>query len=90
MDFKEAKGFVVLFGKFRNSTIDKIAESDDGLKWCDWMYGELEREVKSAKKHGRHIAADRVALHIALEAYLSDPTITIDLAALAKKEPRHG
>ncbi len=87
MEFKDAKSFVVLFGKYRNSTIDAIAESNEGLKWLDWMLGELEREVMSAKKHGRHIAADRVALHIALQAYLSDPSITIDLEALTKNPP---
>jgi uncharacterized protein (DUF3820 family) len=39
-DFKAAKQHVLPFGKFRGKTLDEIAESDDGLRYLDWLRGQ--------------------------------------------------
>lgn len=40
MLFDEAKRQIVFFGKYTGKTIDKIAETDEGLKYLDWIVGQ--------------------------------------------------
>lgn len=70
MDFKDASEFVIPFGKYKGKTIDSIAESDDGLKYLDWLYGE------------RSISNPHCETTLALATYLADPTVATDLANL--------
>lgn len=63
MDFKSAKSVAIDFGKYKNSIIDDVAISDEGLLYLDWLRGELER------------SKNRPDLLQALETYLEDPTI---------------
>ncbi len=39
MDFKEAKEFVMPFGKYKGRTIDDVASDDEGLRYLDWISG---------------------------------------------------
>ena len=63
-----AHGDVVLpFGKFKGQTIDKVAETDEGLRYLDWMRG---------------LGDLRPPHREALDAYLNDPAISEDLAKI--------
>ena len=62
--FKAAQTFVIRFGEHNGKTIDKIAESDKGLKYLDWL-------------RGQNYLRDPARMHI--EYYLSDPTIKKEL-----------
>lgn len=67
MNYEEAKEYQLLFGKYAGKTLDKIAKSDDGLKYLDWLTGQywVKREAQ-----------------VALNAYLSNPSIAKDLKEL--------
>lgn len=62
--FKAAQQFVIRFGEHYGKTLDKIAESDKGLKYLDWLRGQawLNDPLKS------HVLN-----------YLNDPTIRTEL-----------
>lgn len=64
MDFKAAAATVLPFGKFKGRTLDQAAETDEGLRYLDWLVGQawLKPGLKSA-----------------LQAYLSDRGIKSDL-----------
>jgi hypothetical protein len=68
MTFDSARKCIVRFGKYAAMTIDEIAQSDEGLRYLDWLRGE--REGKKS------------FLDDALAAYLDDPTIKDELNAL--------
>lgn len=72
MIFDEAKNRTITFGKHRGMTLDEIAETDDGLRYLDWLRTARceERERTSGPKSD---------LECALEAYLSEPTIQREL-----------
>lgn len=65
MTFDHAKRYVIRFGKYSGSTIDEIAQTDEGLRYLDWLRGE--REGKKS------------FLDDALAAYLDDSAIRGDL-----------
>ena len=66
MTFKEAHNFRMPFGKHKGRKLDEIAADDAGLKYLDWLVGEIQDgNVKNA-----------------LEAYLGDPTIKAELKNL--------
>lgn len=67
MDFNEAKSYVLGFGKFRGKTLDQAAETDDGLRYLDWLNGE--------KIYDKRLAW-------ALREYMADPTIQSELGKL--------
>lgn len=67
MTFSDAKEIRMPFGKFKGESFDKIAETDDGLLYLDWLRGE--------KIHDRRLRS-------AVEAYLDDPAIKAELAKL--------
>lgn len=66
MNFRQAANTVIQFGKNKGKTIDQVGESDDGLLYLDWLSGI---DLKPDFK-------------IALDTYLSDPTIARDLDTL--------
>ena len=49
MEFKEAAETKMPFGKYKGKTLDKISETDSGLKYLDWAvsiaYGELKEAL---------------------------------------------
>ena len=64
--FKQAQQWILQFGKYKGLAIDKIAETDEGLKYLDWLNDQtwLQDPLKSH-----------------LVNYLSDPTIKKELDA---------
>lgn len=64
VDFKEASNHILTFGKYKGKTIDKIAESDEGLKYLDWAKGEDAGNSE-----------DKIMIVV----YLDDPTIAKEL-----------
>lgn len=76
--FRAAAAHVLSFGKFSGNVIDRVAETDAGLLYLDWMRGELVA--------GRLVASkdEQPALINALAVYLEDPAIASDLACLVK------
>ena len=70
MSFKSASQFVMPWGKYKGQTLDVIAVTDAGLKYLDWLLGELE-------KSGKH-----QNILQALVEYLGDATIARDLENL--------
>lgn len=62
--FKAAQTFVIRFGEHNGKTLDKIAESDKGLKYLDWLRGQAWLQ-------------DPLKTH--LTNYLNDPTIKKEL-----------
>lgn len=61
MDFAQSAQTIMPFGKFKGQTIDHIAEDDDGLSYLEWR-----RDQRIGKS---------TELDVALNVYLSDPTI---------------
>jgi len=76
--FRAAAAHRIPFGKHFNQPIDKVAETDAGLLYLDWMRGELVAGRLVAK------ASEQPALINALATYLEDPAIAGDLAKLVK------
>ena len=70
--FRQAADTVIPFGKYRGSTIDAVAETDDGLLYLDWLYGERGTRQGSP-------------LDEALKVYLEDPTIAKELSILVAR-----
>jgi len=64
MTFQQATAFKMPFGKHRGKTLGELAAEDDGLRYMGWLLGEKE---KGADK--------RNDVLLALQAYLSDPSI---------------
>ena len=60
MTWKESAEFTMPFGKYKGQALDKIAETDDGLNYLDWLVGE--EELYGSTKE-------------AIETYLDDPLI---------------
>ena len=61
------KELVLRFGRHNGKTIEQIGESDDGLKYLDWLVGETWLEVITKR---------------VIRKYLSDPTIKAELSKL--------
>lgn len=76
--FSEAKAFVIPWGLFRTKTIDFAATSGRGLRWLDWMRGELDAQGV------QRYAPDVEAFRLALGVYLDDETIAADVAKLVR------
>ena len=70
MKYKEAAAFKMPFGKHVGRTLDAIATEDTGLKYLDWLRGERAQQDKDYD-------VDK-----SLQAYLNDPSIKKELAAL--------
>lgn len=68
-EFKAACGAVIPFGRtYKGIAIDKIAESDHGLKYLDWL-------------NGQEFLKDPLKTHVA--NYLNDPTIKKELEMIS-------
>ena len=69
MTFSEAKAVTIPFPKSDHfgKTLDKIAETDKGLRYLDWLRGQKWT-------YGR--------LKVAIDTYLSDSAIVADLTKL--------
>lgn len=67
MTFMEACKYKMPFGKYKGQTLDTIAASNDGLKYLDWLFGELENDSL------------RQETFRYLKDYLLDPTIQKEL-----------
>jgi len=70
MTFEDAKKFIMPFGKYKGIALDVIAESDDGLRYLDWLYGERASQ-------DRNYNIDK-----ALKAYLNDSSVQKDIASI--------
>lgn len=70
MEFKQASNFVIPWGDYLGQTIDKVAQTDKGLKDLDRLLEWME-----SKKQ-------RSTFRTALETYLGDPTIKKELDQL--------
>lgn len=68
--FKNARAFVMPFGKHKGRALDKIAETDDGLRYLAWAVDNLQLygDVK-----------------IFLNSYLADPSIKKEIATALEK-----
>ena len=66
--FDDAATFVLTFGRYKGKTIDKVAEDNDGLKYLDWLYGELK--------------FPNAQIYRMLKAYLENPSIVAELEEL--------
>lgn len=51
------------FGKYKGMPIDRVAKTDNGLRYLDWLYG------------AKWLPKDYPKVFEAVSAYLKDPTI---------------
>lgn len=88
MAYGQAAREVVPFGKHRGKTIDEVGTTDDGLRYLDWLRGELDLEhERTGKQDLRPPARER--LRRAVVAYLDDATIASELRrVLAERRSR--
>lgn len=71
MTFKEAAAFKMPFGKHKGCCLDAIAANDAGLKYLDWLRGEMgENDTRDVAR--------------AVRTYLDDPSIAKDLENLSR------
>lgn len=70
MEFKQAASFVVPWGDHAGYPIDKVAETDDGLKDLDKLLSWME-----SKNHKSNFRRN-------LEKYLQEPSIKKELEGL--------
>ena len=80
MTFKQAVGFTILFGQYKNQTIGQISRTDKGLLWLDWLRGEREEQRLAAEKLGKPFKP--YPSDEAIAVYLADPSIQKELEAL--------
>ena len=71
-----AGNFVMSFGKFAGQSLDEVAGTDAGLRYLDWLLGELEAGVRMGFTLGERRAKTLVALRL----YLTDPAIAREVA----------
>jgi uncharacterized protein (DUF3820 family) len=65
--FQQAKAFRMPFGKHRGVTLDDIARTDEGLRYLDWLRGDMERKNPDSS----------IYAHLCI--YLDDTTIASEL-----------
>lgn len=70
MTFKSASEFKITFGKYAGQTLDKIAESDEGLLYLDWI---MSWKIDGIKEP---------ACREAIDVYMSHPTIKNEVGRL--------
>jgi hypothetical protein len=70
MEFSEASRVQLTFGKHVGRTLDNIAIEDSGLKYLDWLRGDMAK----TPQHG-----SRARIFEALEIYLEDKSIKKEL-----------
>lgn len=62
--FDYCKGIHLGFKKYKGQTIDQVAQTDEGLKYLDWLGSQPWLDVVTSK---------------AIRVYLSDPSISKEL-----------
>lgn len=72
MDFNTAKNFRMPWGKYLGVKLDDIARTDEGLRYLDWVRGQMEKQ---------HPLGDVAK---AVGAYLDDPAITSELEKVVR------
>lgn len=72
MTFDQAKSFEMPWGQYKGIELDKIAFSDSGLLYLDWMRGERFKKGTSSD------------IDEALAAYLDDRGIAGELKRLGR------
>jgi hypothetical protein len=85
--FAKAAAYVMPFGQYRGQTIDKIAQSDRGLLWLDWLLAARDYKAEATGTGGS--ANERETTKM-LRAYLTDKTIAIEVATVKGREGRKG
>lgn len=73
MSFADAATFKMPFGQYKGQMLDEIASTDAGLRYLDYMLGELDDERRQGD------------VYQALLIYLSDESIAKDVAELNTK-----
>ena len=64
MTFREAADYVLPWGQHKGRSLDSVAETDEGLKYLDWLRGRVTKDLRTKE---------------ALDAYLGDKTISAEL-----------
>lgn len=67
MDFEIARQWMIPYGRHKDQTLDMVAQSDDGLKYLDWLVDQPYWWVTKDD------------LRTAIQVYLSDPQIAKEL-----------
>jgi hypothetical protein len=67
MIWAEAAAFPMSFGQYKGEKLDVVAKTDEGLRYLDWVRGEVWQWPK------------RQDLAQALDVYLDDPCIRSEL-----------
>jgi len=67
MNFLDAMIYKMKFGKYAGKTLDEIAQTDEGLKYLDYLYGQtwLMAETRDA-----------------LATYIGEPSIAKEVAQI--------
>lgn len=71
LTFDDVKDVRMPLGKYKGSTLDGIAETDEGLRYLDWLIGQdwLKGDLRNCVK-----------------AYLTDPAIAAEVKNLARSD----
>jgi hypothetical protein len=69
--FAQARDFVLPYGTHKGKTLDKVAETDSGLRYLDWLFGEIEAEDSAVRD--------------ALGVYLTDSAIASEVKRIARR-----
>lgn len=70
MNLSDAGKFKVDFGKHKGGTIDQIAQTDEGLRYLDWLRGSDMCKIRDGRLP---------ELRQALDIYLGAPAIRQEL-----------
>lgn len=77
MTFEQAKQFRMTMGKHKGKTIDSVAYTDEGLRYLDWLFGQMVDDPPT----GVHALTFE-----ALRAYLNDEAIKKELDGLRRDD----
>lgn len=78
MEFSAAKSFKLIFGRHKGVSIDQLAQDDDGLRYMDWLRGEMEKSRKDWQEK----------TYEALCAYLDDKAIASETEKAVAMKPK--
>jgi len=71
MLFHQAASTIMTFGKYKGISIEKISFTDEGLLYLDWLRGQ---------------AVSCSVIREALDTYLEDKTISLEIAKTLGKQ----
>jgi hypothetical protein len=78
--YREAAAYEMPFGHYAGKNLDDIAKTDRGLAYLGWLRDERTKQAKN-----RTPSANERETNAMLAAYLDEPVIAKELAALAGK-----